>query len=309
MASRSAAAIVVQGSLRARSRDRGGAFLQVLLVLALLFSLATLLVLVVDQLVQALPVFQERGVDFLTSGLSSNPAEAGVAQGILGTVVIAVLVSLLAFPLGIGTAVYLEEYAPDNRFTRLLILNIRNLAGVPSVVFGLLGLTVFVAALAALGVGNGRNLISGSLTLMVVVLPIVIITSSEALRAVPSTIREAGFGIGASHWQVVRTLLLPAASPGILTGTVLALSRALGETAPLIVAGAVLGSYSNSGGSPVDTLTGPYTALPVIVYDWARKPQAEFRELTAAAIIVLLVVTLIANAVAIVIRNRAEKSW
>jgi len=309
MASQSAAAIVVQGSLRARSRDRGGAFLQVLLVLALLFSLATLLVLVVDQLVKALPVFQERGVDFLTSGLSSNPAEAGVAQGILGTVVIAVLVSLLAFPLGIGTAVYLEEYAPDNRFTRLLILNIRNLAGVPSVVFGLLGLTVFVAALAALGVGNGRNLISGSLTLMVVVLPIVIITSSEALRAVPSTIREAGFGIGASHWQVVRTLLLPAASPGILTGTVLALSRALGETAPLIVAGAVLGSYSNSGGTPVDTLTGPYTALPVIVYDWARKPQAEFRELTAAAIIVLLVVTLIANTVAIVIRNRAEKSW
>jgi phosphate transport system permease protein len=309
MASQSAAAIVVQGSLRARSRDRGGAILQVLLVLALLFSLATLLVLVVDQLVKALPVFQERGVDFLTSGLSSNPANAGVAQGILGTVVIAVLVSLLAFPLGIGTAVYLEEYAPDNWFTRLLILNIRNLAGVPSVVFGLLGLSVFVAALAALGVGNGRNLISGSLTLMVVVLPIVIITTSEALRAVPSTIREAGFGIGASHWQVVRKLLIPAASPGILTGTVLALSRALGETAPLIVAGAVLGSYSNSGGSPVDTLTGPYTALPVLVYDWARKPQAEFRELTAAAIIVLLVVTLIANAVAIVIRNRAEKSW
>jgi phosphate transport system permease protein len=309
MASRSAAAIVVQGSLRSRSRDWGGAILQVLLILALLFSLATLMVLVVDQLVKALPVFQERGLDFLTSGLSSNPANAGVAQGILGTVVIAVLVSLLAFPLGIGTAVYLEEYAPDNRFTRLLILNIRNLAGVPSVVFGLLGLTVFVAALAALGVGNGRNLISGSLTLMVVVLPIVIITSSEALRAVPSTIREAGFGIGASHWQVVRTLLIPAASPGILTGTVLALSRALGETAPLIVAGAVLGSYSNSGGSPVDTLTGPYTALPVIVYDWARKPQAEFRELTAAAIIVLLVVTLIANAVAIVIRNRAEKTW
>jgi phosphate transport system permease protein len=309
MASQSAAAIVVQGSLRARSRDRGGAILQVLLVLALLFSLATLLVLVVDQLVKALPVFQERGVDFLTSGLSSNPANAGVAQGILGTVVIAVLVSLLAFPLGIGTAVYLEEYAPDNWFTRLLILNIRNLAGVPSVVFGLLGLSVFVAALAALGVGNGRNLISGSLTLMVVVLPIVIITTSEALRAVPSTIREAGFGIGASHWQVVRKLLIPAASPGILTGTVLALSRALGETAPLIVAGAVLGSYSNSGGSPVDTQTGPYTAHPVIVYDWARKPQAEFRELTAAAIIVLLVVTLIANAVAIVIRNRAEKSW
>ena len=309
MASRSATSIVVQGSLRARSRDWGGAVLQVLLILALLFSLATVLVLVFDQLSQALPVFQERGVDFLTSDLSSNPANAGVAQGILGTAIIAVLVSLLAFPLGIATSIYVEEYAPDNRFTRLLVLNIRNLAGVPSVVFGLLGLSVFVAALAAAGVGNGRNLISGALTLTVLVLPIVIITSSEALRAVPSTIREAGFGIGASHWQVVRKLLLPAASSGILTGIVLALSRALGETAPLIVAGAVLGSYSNRGGSPADTLTGPYTALPVIVYDWARRPQAEFRELTAAAIIVLLVVTILANAVAIILRNRAERTW
>ena len=309
MASRSATSIVVQGSLRARSRDWGGAVLQVLLILALLFSLATVLVLVFDQLSQALPVFQERGVDFLTSDLSSNPANAGVAQGILGTAIIAVLVSLLAFPLGIATSIYVEEYAPDNRSTRLLVLNIRNLAGVPSVVFGLLGLSVFVAALAAAGVGNGRNLISGALTLTVLVLPIVIITSSEALRAVPSTIREAGFGIGASHWQVVRKLLLPAASSGILTGIVLALSRALGETAPLIVAGAVLGSYSNSGGSPADTLTGPYTALPVIVYDWARRPQAEFRELTAAAIIVLLVVTILANAVAIILRNRAERTW
>ncbi len=309
MASRPAAAIVVRGSLRAQSRDWGGIILQVLLILALLFSLATLLVLVLDQFTKALPVFQERGVDFLTSGLSSNPAQAGVAQGIIGTVLIAVLVSLLAFPLGIGTAVYVEEYASDNRFTRLLVLNIRNLAGVPSVVFGLLGLTVFVGALAAIGMGDGRNLISGSLTLTVLVLPIVIITTSEALRAVPSTIREAGFGIGASRWQVVRKLLLPAASPGILTGTVLALSRALGETAPLIVAGAVLGSYSNTGASAGEILTGPYTALPVIVYDWARKPQAEFRSLTAAAIIVLLVVTLIANTVAVIIRNRSEKSW
>jgi phosphate transport system permease protein len=180
---------------------------------------------------------------------------------------------------------------------------------VPSVVFGLLGLSVFVAALSAIGMGNGRNLISGALTLTVLVLPIVIITTTEALRAVPSTIREAGFGIGASRWQVVRKLLLPAAAPGILTGTVLALSRALGETAPLIVAGAVLGSFSNTGGSVVDNLTGPYSVLPVIVYDWARKPQEEFRALTAAAIIVLLVVTLLANAIAVLLRNRYERKW
>jgi len=309
MATPSTAATAVRSSLRARSRDWAGTILQVILVLSLLFSLATLLVLVYDQLAKAIPVFQERGADFLTSGLSSNPARAGVLQGVLGTAIMAVLISLLAFPLGVATAVYLEEYAPDNRLTRLLVLNIRNLAGVPSVVFGLLGLSVFVAALSAAGVGNGRNLISGALTLTVLVLPIVIITTTEALRAVPSTIREAGFGIGASRWQVVRKLLLPAAAPGILTGTVLALSRALGETAPLIVAGAVLGSFSNTGGSVVDNLTGPYSVLPVIVYDWARKPQEEFRALTAAAIIVLLVVTLLANAIAVLLRNRYERKW
>jgi phosphate transport system permease protein len=308
MATSPTTAAVVRGSLRAQSRDWAGTVLQVFLVLALLFSLATLLVLVYDQLTKALPVFQERGVDFLTSGLSSNPAKAGVLQGVIGTAIMAVLVTLLAFPLGVATAVYLEEYAPDNRFTRLMVLNIRNLAGVPSVVFGLLGLSVFVAVLSAAGVGSGRNLISGALTLTVLVLPIVIITTSEALRAVPGTIREAGFGIGASRWQVVRKLLLPAAAPGILTGTVLALSRALGETAPLIVAGAVLGSFSNTGASAIETLSGPYSVLPVIVYDWARKPQEEFRALTAAAIIVLLIVTLAANAVAVVLRNRYERA-
>jgi phosphate transport system permease protein len=309
MTASSAAAATVRGSLRARSRDRAGTLLQVLLVLALLFTLALLLVLVYDQLAKALPVFRERGADFLTSGISSNPARAGVLQGVIGTALLAVLVTLLAFPLGVATAIYLEEYAPDNRFTRLMVLNIRNLAGVPSVVFGLLGLSVFVAALSALGVGTGRNLVSGALTLTVLVLPIVIITTSEALRAVPGTIREAGYGIGASRWQVVRQLLLPAAAPGILTGTVLALSRALGETAPLIVAGAVLGSFSNTGASAAETLSGPYTALPVIVYDWARKPQEEFRALTAAAIVVLLLVTLIANAVAVVLRSRYERTW
>ncbi len=144
-------------------------------------------------------------------------------------------------------------------------------------------------------------------TLAVLVLPIVIITSIEALRAVPIAIREAGYGVGASRWEVTRKLVLPAASPGILTGTVLALSRALGETAPLVIAGAVLGSFS---GLAVNTLlTGSYTALPIIVYDWARKPQAEFRELAAAAIVTLLVITLFANAVAILLRNRYERTW
>ncbi|MBP1704419.1 MAG: pstA [Chloroflexi bacterium] len=298
----------VQRSLRSGGRDWAGFVFEIVLLLSLLFALVTLFVLLADVLAKGLPVFAERGLDFLTSPLSSRPSQAGVAQGIIGTLIMAVLVPLFAFPVGVLTAVYLEEYAPDNRLTRLITVNIRNLAGVPSVVYGLLGLAVFVAAFAALGFGNGRNILAGALTLAVLVLPLVIITASEAIRAVPSTIREAGFGIGASHWQVVRTLILPSAAPGILTGMVLALSRALGETAPLILAGAVMGSFS-TGGSLGEILTGPYTVLPIIVYDWARKPQADFRELTSAAIIVLLAVTLFANAIAILLRNRYVREW
>ena len=253
-------------------------------------------------------MFAERGADFLTAPLSSNPSKAGVGQGIIGTAILGVIVSLLAFPFGIATAVYLEEYAADTRLTRFIQVNIRNLAGVPSVVYGLLGLSVFVAFSSNVTDSNGRNVIAGGLTLAVLVLPIVIITSIEALRAVPNTIREAGYGVGASRWEVTQSLVLPSASPGILTGTVLALSRALGETAPLILVGAVMGSFS--GGSSIgDLFTGAFTALPVIVYDWSRKPQDEFRALAAAAIVVLLVITLIANAIAIFLRNRYERTW
>jgi len=289
-------------------RDIAGLIFALFMLLALLFSLAVLAILVGSQLINAWPVFAERGVDFLTSPLASNPAKAGVGQGIIGTALLAVIVSLLAFPVGILTAVYLEEYAPSNALTRFIDVNIRNLAGVPSVVYGLLGLAVFVAFFAAIGVGNGRNVLTGGLTLAVLILPLVIITSAEAIRAVPRALREAGFGIGASRWQVVRQLVLPAAAPGILTGTVLALSRALGETAPLLLAGAVLGSFS-TGGSVSDILTGPYAALPTIVYDWAKKPQQGFRADTSAAIIVLLVITIFANGVAIILRNRYDKRW
>jgi phosphate transport system permease protein len=253
-------------------------------------------------------VFQARGVDFLTAPLSSNPAKAGVSQGIVGTAILGALVSLVAFPFGIATAIYLEEYAAENRLTRFIQVNIRNLAGVPSVVYGLLGLSVFVALFGALTDTNGRNVLAGGATLAVLVLPIVVITSIEALRAVPNTIREAGYGVGASRWEVTKSLVLPSASPGILTGTVLALSRALGETAPLVLVGAVMGSFS--GGSSIgDLFTGSFTALPVIVYDWSRKPQDEFQANAAAAIVVLLVITIIANAIAIWMRNRYERSW
>jgi phosphate transport system permease protein len=295
-------------SVRRKGVDVGGLVFAGALLLALLFSLAILAVLVGTQLSQALPVFTERGVDFLTSDLSSNPANAGVAQGLVGTALLVMIVALAAFPIGIMTAIYLEEYSSDNAFARFIDINIRNLAGVPSVVYGILGLTVFVALFASVGDGNGKTVISGGLTLAVLILPLVIITSAEAIRAVPNTLREGGYGLGASRWQVVRELILPAAAPGILTGMVLSLSRAIGETAPLILVGAVLGSFS-TGGSLNDLLTGPYTALPAIIFDWARKPQQEFQALTSAAIIVLLVVTIVTNAFAILLRNRYDRSW
>ena len=298
----------VRQSLRGQRVDVAGYVFAGLLLLSLLLTLAILALLVGDQLLRGLPVLADRGTDFLTSPLSSRPERAGVLQGVIGTAMLAVMVSVIAFPIGILTAIYLEEYAPANAVTRFIDINIRNLAGVPSVVYGLLGLAAFVAIFSAVGVGNGRNILSGGLTLAVLILPLVIITSAEAIRAVPTAIREAGYGIGASRWQVVRKLVLPPAMPGILTGTVLALSRALGETAPLILAGAVMGSFS-AGGGIGQLFGGPYTALPIIVFDWARKPQDEFRAATSAAILVLLAVTFIANAFAIFLRNRYDRRW
>jgi phosphate transport system permease protein len=307
------ATTVTAGSVR-RSLRRSGPHWPSLLFLALLaFSLLVtflaLLALLVDILNRGLPVLAERGLDFLTSPLSSDPAKAGVSQALWGTVWIGIIVVVVAFPLGVATAVYLEEYAPSSRLTRLIDINIRNLAGVPSIVYGLLGLAVFVGAFKALGIGNGRNVIAGGLTVAMLVLPIVIITAAEALRAVPLNIREAGYGVGASRRQVTWGLVLPAAFPGILTGIVLALSRALGETAPLILAGAVLGSFSSGNADLVGQLLGPYTALPMVVYRWSTLPADEFRQLAAAGMIVLLVITFAANGAAIYLRNRYARSW
>ena len=294
-------------SLRSSGVDWRSIVFEAILLFSLLVSLAIMFKMIADVVGRALPVVQERGADFLTSASSSRASRAGVIQGLFGTLMMAVFVAVFAFPVGILTAVYLEEYAPDNRLTRFINVNIRNLAGVPSVVYGLLGLTIFVIGLK--GLTGGPSMISGGLTLAVLVLPIVIITSAEAIRGVPRALREAGYGVGASRWEVTRLLVLPYAAPGILTGTVLSLSRALGETAPLILVGAVLGGFSTGNKSVLDQVFGSYTAMPVMVYDWARRPQADFRELTAAAIIVLLVVTLLANAIAILLRNRYERTW
>ena len=237
-------------------------------------------------------------LDFLTNTPSRKPEEAGLRPALLGTLWVIGLTALFAFPIGVGAAVYLEEYAPNNRWTRLLKTNIANLAGIPSIVYGLLGLGVFVSLLAL-----GRTVISGALTMALLILPVIIIASQEAIRAVPSSLRQAAFALGATRWQVARDHVIPAAMPGILTGIILSISRAMGETAPLLVVGAAAYVTFNPTG-----LTSKYTALPMQIYEWARRPQQEFQELAAAAIIVLLVLLLLLNATAIYLRQRFARS-
>jgi phosphate transport system permease protein len=296
---------VVRQRLRGGRIDVGGRAFEVVLLLSLLASLAILVVLVTDVVRGGAPVFSERAGDFLTSGASLNPDTAGVWQGVRGTLTIAAFVIVIAFPMGIAAALYLEEYAPDNRLSRFIDVNIRNLAGVPSIVYGLLGFAIFVRALD--GLTAGRTVIAAGLTLAVLVLPIVIITSAEAVRAVPGSLREAGFGVGATQWEVIRHHVLPYAAPGILTGTVLSLARAMGEAAPLILVGAATGFFSESGGF-FDKLQGKFTALPMQVFQFARQPSGEFRnELGSATIVVLLVMILTINAAAILLRNRYER--
>jgi phosphate transport system permease protein len=290
-------------------RLRGGGFdwrgyvLHGAILLAMLLALGILVVLLADVAVRAFPVLTERPVEFLTSDLSSRPARAGIAQGLIGSLLLVLFVAIFALPIGVGAAVYLEEYARDTPITRFVRTNIRNLAGVPAIVYGLLGLAVFVTLL-----GLGKILIVGGLTLAILVLPIVVITTSEALRAVPASIREAALGVGATRWETVRSHVLPYAAPGILTGTILSLARAFGETAPLLMVGAVAGTFSAHGGL-IDQLTGPYTALPTVVFNWAGQPQDEFRSLTAATIVVLVAVILLVNGTAIVLRNRYDRRW
>jgi phosphate transport system permease protein len=234
---------------------------------------------------------------FLDSFASRFPERAGIKAALWGSVWMLSLTALVSFPLGVGAAIYLEEYAPRSWVTRAIQTNIANLAGVPSIVYGILGLALFVRTL-----GLGRSLLSGALTLSLLILPVIILASQEAIRAVPSSIRQAAYGLGATRWQVVRMQVLPVALPGILTGTILALSRAVGETAPLIMIGAV-GFLAFTPGSVMD----PFTVLPLQIYSWISRPQEEFRALAAAGIIVLLAILLGMNAVAIVLRNRYQR--
>ncbi len=299
---------IVQKALHRKRSDVAGQVFQMMLLLALLISLLFLVVLLFDIISKAIPTFQERGSDVVTATVSSLPERAGVSQGISGSILLVAFVVMMAFPLGIGAAVYLEEYASDTKLNRFINVNVRNLAGVPSVVYGLLGLALFVKLFGSFT--GGRSVMSAGITMAILVLPIVIITSAEALRAVPNSIREAGYGVGATKWEVIRSHVLPSAAPGILTGTVLSLSRAIGETAPLLMVGAVSGFFAVNAEGLVERLQSQFTALPVLVYNWSRLPDPGFREnLVPAAIVVLLVLTLSANAIAILLRNRYDRKW
>jgi len=234
---------------------------------------------------------------FLTSFASRRPAQAGIYGALVGTLYVMVMTAALAIPLGIGAAVYLEEYGARGRLSRMIEVNITNLAGVPSIIYGLLGLGLFVRAM-----GMGRSVLAGSATLALLVLPVVILSTREALRTVPKSLREASYALGATEWQTIWHQVLPSALPGILTGLILALSRAIGETAPLITIGAL--TYVPFA---PDSLSSPFTVLPIQIFNWVSRPQAAFAENAAAGIIVLLLLLLTMNAVAIVVRDRFER--
>ena len=283
----------------ADGRRRGrvsGALFHAFLLLSLAIGIATLVALVAQVVLKG---WVNVDAVLLLEPPSADPAIAGARPAILATIYLGILVLLFTVPLGVGTALYLEEYADRDRwYNRALEVNIQNLAAVPSIVYGILGLAFLVR-----GIGLGRVLLAGALILTLLVLPTVIIAAREAIRAVPDTIRQGAYALGATQWQVIWRQVLPASIPGIATGSILALSRALGETAPLLLVGALTYVSFNP------TLLGDFTALPVQIYQYIARPQEEFRVVAAAAIIVLLLILLTLNSVAIWLRNRYQRKW
>jgi phosphate transport system permease protein len=266
------------------------------MLFSMLVAFGTLAVLLIDTIITGWPAIEWKLFSDVPSTL---PEEAGARPAILATLYLGAIVLFLSVPIGILTAVYLEEYANRDRWwNRVIEVNIQNLAAVPSIVYGILGLAFIVR-----GIGVGRVVFAGGLILTLVVLPTVVVASREAIRSVPDSIRQGAFALGATKWQVVWRQVLPAAIPGMATGSILALSRAVGETAPLIMVGAITYVAFNP------ELFGPYTALPVQIYNWTRQPDPEFQTLAAAGAIVLLVIVLSMNAVAIFLRNRYRKQW
>ena len=266
---------------------------------------------------------------FISSFPSRKPERAGILSALVGSIWLLCTTAMIAFPIGVGSGIFLEEFAKDNWYTRFIEINIGNLAAVPSIIYGLLGLQAFVRIMKPLT--GGRGVLAGALTLALLILPIIIVATREALRAVPNSLRQGGFALGATRWQVVREHVLPQAFPGILTGTILALSRAIGETAPLITIGALTFiaflpesiisttwsyvqvlwmhiPYPTSVSFSLQGFQDPFTALPIQVYNWVSRPKVAFHELAAGGIIVLMIVLLGMNAFAVILRNKFQKN-
>ncbi|MFD3242947.1 phosphate ABC transporter permease PstA [Staphylococcus simulans] len=266
-----------------------------------LIGLIVLAALLIDTLIKGVPYLKP---SFFTNFSSSMPSMAGIKGALVGTLWLMITIIPISIILGVGTAIYLEEYAKDNAFTSFVKISISNLAGVPSVVFGLLGLTIFVRGMGIESLSLGKSVIAAALTMSLLILPVIIVSSQEAIRAVPKSVREASYGLGGNKWQTIYKIVLPAALPGILTGFILSLSRALGETAPLILIGI-----------PTILLRLPtgifdmFQAMPIQIYNWAKMPQEAFQHVASAGIIVLLVLLLAMNGLAIFLRNKFSKNY
>lgn len=275
-------------------RRWGNIVFQAVAITALVATLSVLILLLVDVFVDGIP---RLNWTFLSHYPSRKPEQAGILSALVGSSYLILLTGVIAFPLGVGAAIYLEEYAGDNWFNKIIEVNIANLAGVPSIIYGLLGLEVFVRMMRM-----DRSLLAGACTLAILVLPMIIIASREAMRTVPVSVREASFAVGATRWETIRHHVLPLAFPGILTGTILALSRAIGEAAPLIA----IGALTYVAFLPDGPLS-PLSALPIQIFNWISRPQKSFATNAAAGSVVLLVVLLLMNAGAIWLRNRYQK--
>lgn len=286
-----------QSTLRnIKRRKIKNSIVKYLFLICTLFGIVVLIVLLKQILETGL---KHLDLKFLTSFPSRTASKAGIKSALAGSLWVILLTGLFSFPLGVGTAIYLEEYAKKNWFNKLLQINISNLAGIPSIVYGMLGLSVFVK-----GLRFGTSILSGSLTLTLLILPVIIISSQEAIKSVPDTLRQGSLALGVTKWQTITGVVLPYSLPGILTGCILAISRALGEAAPLIMVGAVgYIAFLPKG------LLDSFTALPIQIYNWTSRPQAEFQEIAAAGIIVLMAVLLTFNAIAVVVRNKYQKRF
>ena len=265
-----------------------------LFIISTLIGIIGLIILLIRVGIEGIPWLS---TDLINNYPSRKPDEAGLKAALFGSIWLMGLTGLFSIPIGIGAAIYLEEYAPKNKLTSLIEINISNLAGVQSIIYGLLGLSVFVYAIAL-----GRSVLAGSLTMSLLILPIVILASRESIRAVPGTYRDAAYALGASQWDVVRKVVLPAATPGILTGIILGMSRAVGETAPVIAISALVYLRFVPDG-PLSR----FTVLPIQIYNWVARPQEDFRGLAAAGIIVLLTLLLSMNSIAIFLRNKYQR--